>query len=127
MGVRFINNFLCPMEKFNDYVHVQTAIKLNESDCILDGTSQNFMLWLKNKYQGLIFFMVNPVKVHNQTELNITFDIDVSKVFDEPMDIQEFSGIMREMRALKNDLFESNLSPELKKTFNPQKKDGSKR
>ena len=121
VGVRSINNFFCSIKEFNECTHIKTAINLDSPDYLIDRTTQQFILSLKNKYNGIIFFMVDPVKRSEQIELNVVFDIDVFKVLNEPMDNSKLKHIISDMRGLKNDLFESNLSNKLKEKFNPEK------
>ena len=119
VGVRYINNFNCTIEDFEKYIHIKPKIGLRRQGYSVSRAMQRFELQYAN-LQSIINSIVDPILVNGTTQLNITLDIDVFKVFHEPCNLDGLGIILPDIRILKNNLFVESIDQVLReKLYGP--------
>lgn len=115
LGLRFINKINCSPDDFYTYFKSFPSLAYGKFALEANSSTMQFQVFNKEKgLNGIITEVINPKWANETLSLNVTFDIDIFKNVAHKPIITEVEAHLPDMRAIKNDVFEANITEDFR-------------
>lgn len=115
VGLRFVNKMKCSPDEFYAYFKSFPSLAYGKFALEANASTMQFQVFNKEKaLNGIITEIINPKWENETLSLVVTFDIDVFKNVSHKPIIAEIKAHLPDMRAMKNDVFEANITEEFR-------------